>query len=214
MFCSKCGNKLNEEAAFCPKCGTPTNNNDVNGSVRNNDTSATNKVNKKWIFIAVATFICIALVMVFMFVRNKSKNGNELTSAQLEEYTVTVPSDYSLTHSERGVLVFNDKDGNGISITLNPNTNNVTGQWIYDNAHDVMDIVYENLGLDPNVNGGITNWYECSTGDFEGVMVKYAMADKDLKILAVMANDSNILYISFYGMDNPNDVFDVVDVIR
>lgn len=25
MFCSKCGNELNEGTTFCPKCGSPVN---------------------------------------------------------------------------------------------------------------------------------------------------------------------------------------------
>ena len=232
-FCPKCGTKVGEseektvnQQSTAPRQTVPANN-----------TAKSTKNNNMTPFLVIGGVAVSALIIIVaIFASNSSSaasgpatsatansgpatsattnNDKDSTATQIGDYTVMAPSSYSLTHSESGVLVFNDKNGNGISITISPNTKGITGQWIYDNRFDVMANVYENLGLNPYLNGGITQCSTCSTGDFEGAVAEYVVADRDLKLLAVMANDSDVLYISFYGMENPFDVFELVDVIR
>lgn len=68
MFCSKCGNQIDDNAVICPNCGVPTENyqqnnqaqqqptiNIVNTNTNTNTNVGTGKAKNKW----VAFFLCL-----------------------------------------------------------------------------------------------------------------------------------------------------------
>ena len=76
MFCQKCGNQLNEGAAFCPKCGTKV---DVASGIRaeavneNNVKPVKPKKSKRGIII-----ISIVVILLLIFIKScTSHNGDE-----------------------------------------------------------------------------------------------------------------------------------------
>ncbi len=67
MFCSKCGNELNEGAAFCPKCGEKTSSKMENMvSKQLTQGFADNTGNRKKIIIAAGIAVVIALVLMIV----------------------------------------------------------------------------------------------------------------------------------------------------
>lgn len=79
MYCANCGNELNDDAKFCPKCGTP-----VDGQVFGNSTSVQKQQpslnTKKLILIVgcIAGVICLILVCKNLFVKGTSAEGFSL----------------------------------------------------------------------------------------------------------------------------------------
>lgn len=68
MFCQKCGNKLNDGAAFCPKCGTKViiESNNTFQSTNNNTTVTSKKSNKKnFIIIGIVLLLFVFFIRVF-----------------------------------------------------------------------------------------------------------------------------------------------------
>lgn len=106
MYCRKCGNELPENAAFCGKCGAPTNQKAGNAA---GNLSKKRKVSRKKVFIGVAAasvvFIGIILAVV-IGIGNRSANdetngqtvdGSGETSGQYIQIVATEsmnPTDY------------------------------------------------------------------------------------------------------------------------
>ena len=73
-FCTKCGNKLNENTKFCSKCGTPTNRNVVNKNITIKKEKK--EVNKERLLLSIGTLLVIVASVIFAFA-----NWNEMSSA-------------------------------------------------------------------------------------------------------------------------------------
>jgi uncharacterized membrane protein YvbJ len=63
MFCSHCGNNVPLGAAFCPKCGTPLNNN-INNNLNINPISKSHKLLILGVAISSVLIILIAYIIV------------------------------------------------------------------------------------------------------------------------------------------------------
>lgn len=141
---------------------------------------------------------------------NTANNDEGLTSTKFGEYTITVPSSYSLDSSGDEYVLFNDKDNNIIFIGIHPKSEvAMTGQWVRDHSDEAIDSLYDSFEL----SGEITNRITCNTGDFEGVGAIITEAD-GIELIAYMVNNSDSLGLRIIGKDNPLDVFELVDVIR
>lgn len=77
MFCQKCGNQLNEGAAFCPKCGTKI---DVPSGIRveavNENSAKPVKPKKKKRGIIIVSIILALCLLCFIVGISSSKNVN------------------------------------------------------------------------------------------------------------------------------------------
>ena len=69
MFCSQCGNVLNKNDRFCPKCGHL-----VRQEPEKISKQKKRSVDKKWIFTSIIVFIILVCAIIFSVYR-WSKNG-------------------------------------------------------------------------------------------------------------------------------------------
>ena len=137
-------------------------------------------------------------------------NNMGLLSTQYGEYTITVPSSYTLDSSNDGDFLFDDKDNNGILVSiLSGSTDIPTGQWISENPDLALDSVCQTYKLETN----ISNLNSCSTGDFEGVTANI-IVDDEPALIAYMSNGSNLLLVWIWGKNDHLEVFKLVDVTR
>lgn len=72
MYCSKCGNKIEEGTQFCSKCGNSVSNNNVN---RISEEEEKRKRNIKTIIVCVAV-IAILFITIQLIV-NSANNASE-----------------------------------------------------------------------------------------------------------------------------------------
>uniref|UniRef100_UPI00405663DD zinc-ribbon domain-containing protein n=1 Tax=Acetatifactor sp. TaxID=1872090 RepID=UPI00405663DD len=90
MFCKKCGNQLNDSAAFCTKCGTPTskdtNMRPVNANVQTgNNVSVKENAKKKPNFVLICASVLLVCIVVLIFLIVVLKKGNDSTNVVLGE---------------------------------------------------------------------------------------------------------------------------------
>lgn len=90
MFCGKCGEKLNDNAKFCPKCGNPVSGNDGVGqgnveTEKYKEIVNGNKKNKTVGMIAVAITVLVVVVGGFWLFSGRSykKTVKEYVNAQV-----------------------------------------------------------------------------------------------------------------------------------
>lgn len=214
MFCPKCGNSLNEGAEFCPMCGTRiARKENVESVITMTDSgNAKNekKSKKKWLIIV--GIIVLLSIAVGIKVSYDNAKKNRVATFQLEGYTITVPYGYTVTHSEKEVLVLNNEEGYGITFNIFENTDNNTVDFIKQNAEKIASNVYNMLGLDPFKNGGITSVKDCSIGEFNGAYANYYVADADLRVTMITTNNKDMCLVNLYGMQNPQEVIRLLKV--
>jgi hypothetical protein len=163
MFCQKCGNKLNDGAAFCPKCGTKViieSNNTFQST--NNNTIVTNTKSKKKNFIIIGIVLFLFVFIIRVFGCSKSSNidrslvgywwnagiiGNETVTNQLEIYksgSDLVGESYYIYDDADGNQIDNTKDysfkGNVIVSKTNANEGEIT--IIDPNTQNTMKFSY------------------------------------------------------------------------
>lgn len=79
MYCKKCGNELEEDAKFCPKCGTKKEESDV--KTEENKKNVKKPKTKIILIIAVIVILLIAIILCIFYQKNiSSKQENENTS--------------------------------------------------------------------------------------------------------------------------------------
>lgn len=71
-FCTKCGNKLKEDAKFCNKCGTSTNR---KVEIKIKEQKEKKEVNKEKLLLSIGTLLVIVASVIFAFA-----NWNEMSS--------------------------------------------------------------------------------------------------------------------------------------
>ena len=71
-FCTKCGNKLKEDAKFCNKCGTSTNR---KVEIKTKEQKEKKEVNKEKLLLSIGTLLVIVASVIFAFA-----NWNEMSS--------------------------------------------------------------------------------------------------------------------------------------
>lgn len=88
MFCENCGNKLNDEALFCPKCGCKVEDNEeVDISDANGQFSISGESKKKNIGVIVGVVIALCVIGILLFAIWKTMSEeNENQESVAEEY--------------------------------------------------------------------------------------------------------------------------------
>lgn len=92
MFCSNCGNQIQEGENFCGKCGKKVNEKETKSSVNNNRKTIEIKLNILVIFacVLIATFLIMLLV-----VYNETNNQNSEVSNGINNINSEISSEYS-----------------------------------------------------------------------------------------------------------------------
>lgn len=99
MFCSKCGNKVSNDAYFCTSCGNNLKVKKQNNEIKINDSNSTKK-NLKPIILITLLLIIIFLLIIVCFVVLDSKN-NSISSSNSR--TIMIYMDGSNLESEAGI---------------------------------------------------------------------------------------------------------------
>lgn len=230
-FCYKCGTPMRK------KNNTVNNaagNNESVNPVDNIQNAADNKTRKgsakKKKIGSVPFIICLLVlagIVIWLVCRQlefgawkssnndkKSKKDIKVTNVSVGDYSFTIPVEYkeSEKHNENGesVSIFSNKEGHKIEIWIHPNTDELDGEYIKKNIHEIAQNRYNQHGLNPKQNGGISSAPAFTLGSLKGARANYPLADKNLRQIIFLANEKDICEIYLFGMTNDRDIIDVL----
>ncbi len=224
MFCEKCGKQINDDAEFCPFCGSgviPVVDSEL--TIESPDTSITsikprktNSKNKKtgMMIAVISTIIIIVAVLTICIMTSSAR-----TTTKFNEYTISVPSDYSLSAELQKMVIFENKDYSRIEFVFGVNNTGFTKEKIESSPEDFLystSLNEEEIGIvDYSDNGAALANGICITGDFTGVVVDYHKASySNLRKMIVLANDKDICKIKLSGMQDADKVLEQIDITR
>ncbi len=205
MYCKKCGNQINDDAAFCPKCGTPTDNN-INAK---GVTEKPRKENKSIRIVIIATIV-IALAAIGFWIFATQIN---VTKASIGDYVVTVPGSYKLissdtTDSGAFTVSLSEDDkyaGVGIFVYLSKNDENET-------ASDLVEH-YKNFYSSTSIGNLVLEDSVMKIGDFEGVWATGSKLSSTNDIEVTMVNDQDKISLTVSGKKDEQSTSELKKVL-
>lgn len=148
MFCTNCGNEIQDGAKFCVKCGKSIENVEMPDKKPAQNEPMADKKDGKRIILIVAIIVCAILIVLLAI--NKIAGNRQSTDNQ--------PNDF-----EQSV---NDEDGK--------NTQNIKGG--YDSYEDVIDAYYR-AAFDKDVKGVVACYPEKMQSMMQNLYNKYRGGD-------------------------------------
>jgi hypothetical protein len=122
VFCSKCGEKLNERTKFCSNCGTKANSEtskNIQSTSAHTPNSNVQKKFQKILFILVVAIIFLLIVGYMSFLNSSRASKEEQTISELIKNTPLSNSDFKVSDLSR--CLGEDLKGNGLCGTININ---------------------------------------------------------------------------------------------
>ncbi len=235
MYCNKCGKKLDDDAIFCPKCGDKIVNTDrieektqneldIKGVRLSTEESSkvkeeaydvgTTKTSKKKIIISIMAVLVVLVIVVAIKLLTKPS----VTTASLDDYIITVPGDYTYTSghlspfADLSFVGKSDREWIEIEMYYNDKGLAIENETV-DSFIAGFPVTLEETGAGNFSNNGARAEGVITTGDFKGIAINYD-ATSNLRKTLLLANDDDLCMISLYGMNDPERVFDIIEVTR
>lgn len=183
MICNKCGKELEEDNKFCPNCGEPNKQNDVNKT----SNKKMIKIRLWHLIISIVTAILV-LIIVTIYFNNKLNEKNQIYSSNQELNAIETMQDekienkkietgvkyYSIAGPEDGYIIFNE-DGTFESETSN---RYLKGNYNIQSEDEIIaTITFEKKYLKDNED----NLVEISSNSKEYVLDMYILDNKTLE---------------------------------
>lgn len=137
--CNMCGEVIDDDATFCPKCGATFTNNYSGSSAGNYVSQSSKGVNKKLLALVVSVVVIIAVVLGFLFLGSGSADKNNFVGSWTLSYDMSgmSSSDQIWTFYENGTLRMLSNYEDESSSSSPPNV-----AFVKDDVDDTLTVAY------------------------------------------------------------------------